>query len=130
MKAPVPAKLPHLHTIIQNLGQPVDALAKFLDISPQTMLRYIREGQAPRPVMLALYWETDWGRSAVACDAVNWGRMQYMQAMTLERKVRELQSEIQKLRALLEKQTAGAANAPLYFEPGHRGSTRSKSAPS
>lgn len=54
MKAPVPAKLPHLQTIIQNLGQPVDALAKFLDISPQTMRRYIREGQAPRPVMLAM----------------------------------------------------------------------------
>lgn len=118
MKAPVPAKLPQLHTIIQNLGQPVDALAKFLDISPQTMRRYIREGQAPRPVMLALYWETDWGRSAVACDAVNWGRMQYMQNVMLQRQVTELRAEVERLRSILEKQTAGAANAPFYFESG------------
>ncbi|WP_455553327.1 hypothetical protein [Comamonas kerstersii] len=113
MKAPVPAKLPHLHTIIQNLGQPVDALAKFLDISPQTMRRYIREGQAPRPVMLALYWETDWGRSAVACDAVNWGRMLHMQNMALQSQVKTLKQRIAKLEKALA-DVDKAANMPFY----------------
>ena len=75
MKAPVPAKLPHLHTILDNLGLPDKQVARFLDVSPSTVKRWRIAGQAPRPVMLALFWETDWGRSAVACDAVNWGRM-------------------------------------------------------
>lgn len=115
MKAPVPAKLPHLHTILDNLGLPDKQVAHFLGVSASTVKRWREAGQAPRPVMLALYWETDWGRSAVACDAVNWGRMLHMKNMTLERRVNELQAEIKRLKSLLDTQTAGAANAPLYF---------------
>lgn len=113
MKAPVPAKLPHLHTILDNLGLPDKQVAHFLGVSTSTVKRWREAGQAPRPVMLALYWETDWGRSAVACDAVNWGRMQYMRAMTLERQVKTLKQRIAKLEKALA-DVDKAANMPFY----------------
>ncbi len=63
--------------------------------------------------MLALYWETDWGRSAVACDAVNWGRMQYMQNMALQSQVKTLKQRIAKLEKALT-DVDKAANMPFY----------------
>lgn len=113
MKAPVPAKLPHLHTILDNLGLPDKQVAHFLGVSPSSVKRWREAGQAPRPVMLALYWETDWGRSAVACDAVNWGRMLHMQNMSLQSQVKTLKKRIAKLeKALAAVDTA--ANSPIF----------------
>lgn len=113
MKAPVPAKLPHLHTILDNLGLPDKQVAHFLGVSTSTVKRWRKAGQAPRPVMLALYWETDWGRSAVACDAVNWGRMLHMQNMALQSQVKTLKQRIAKLEKALA-DVDKAANMPFY----------------
>ena len=113
MKAPVPAKLPHLHTILDNLGLPDKQVAHFLGVSTSTVKRWRETGQAPRPVMLALYWETDWGRSAVACDAVNWGRMLHMQNMALQSQVKTLKQRIAKLEKALA-DVDKAANMPFY----------------
>lgn len=113
MKAPVPAKLPHLHTILDNLGLPDKQVARFLDVSPSTVKRWREAGQAPRAVMLALYWETDWGRSAVACDAVNWGRMLHMQNMALQSQVKTLKQRIAKLEKALAAVDM-AANSPIF----------------
>lgn len=63
--------------------------------------------------MLALYWETDWGRSAVACDAVNWGRMLHMQNMALQSQVKTLKQRIAKLEKALA-DVDKAANMPFY----------------
>lgn len=113
MKAPVPAKLPHLHTILDNLGLPDKQVAHFLGVSTSTVKRWREAGQAPRPVILALYWETDWGRSAVACDAVNWGRMLHMQNMALQSQVKTLKQRIAKLEKALA-DVDKAANMPFY----------------
>lgn len=113
MKAPVPAKLPHLHSILDNLGLPDKQVAHFLGVSASTVKRWREAGQAPRPVMLALYWETDWGRSAVACDAVNWGRMLHMQNMALQSQVKTLKQRIAKLEKALA-DVDKAANMPFY----------------
>lgn len=113
MKAPVPAKLPHLHTILDNLGLPDKQVAHFLGVSTSTVKRWREAGQAPRPVMLALYWETDYGRSAVACDAVNWGRMLHMQNMALQSQVKTLKQRIAKLEKALA-DVDKAANMPFY----------------
>ena len=63
--------------------------------------------------MLSLYWETDWGRSAVACDAVNWGRMLHMQNMALQSQVKTLKQRIAKLEKALA-DVDKAANMPFY----------------
>lgn len=118
-KAPRSAQLPHLLSILDNIGQPHQKLASFLDLSPSTIQRYERAGQAPRPVMLALYWETTWGRSAAHCEADHAARLHYMRAMGLELRISELEATIDRLQAQLDKHTGGAANGP-WFSNAHR----------
>ena len=36
-------------------------VAQLLGISTVTLNKYIKADQAPRPIMLALFWETRWG---------------------------------------------------------------------
>lgn len=113
-KAPVPAKLPHLHTILDDLGLPDKQVAHFLDVTPKTVDRWRKAGQAPRPVMLALYWETRWGQSAAYTDAVNYGRMQYMQCLALKLQIKRMQAQINKFEQLLAESGNSSANAPFF----------------
>lgn len=113
-KAPVPAKLPHLHTILDELGLPDKQVAHFLDVTPKTVDRWRKSGQAPRPVMLALFWESRWGQSAANCEAVNYGRMQYMQCLALKLQIRRMQTQIDKLEHLLDESGFSSANAPFF----------------
>lgn len=64
--------------------------------------------------MLALFWETSWGRSAADCNADNYAKLQYMRAMMLERKVVELETTVAQLHAQLDQNTGGAANSPVF----------------
>ena len=112
-KAPAPAKLPHLHTILDNIGLPDNQVAHFLGVSPNSVKRWRKLGQAPRPVMLALFWESAWGRSTANCDAVNWGRLQFQENVMLKRKLASLQRKIERLEAALA-ESDQAANSPFY----------------
>ena len=112
-KAPAPAKLPHLHTILDNIGLPDNQVAHFLGVSPNSVRRWRKLGQAPRPVMLALFWESTWGQSAANCDAVNWGRLQFQENVMLKRKLASLQRKIERLETALA-ESDQAANSPLY----------------
>lgn len=125
-KAPVPAKLPHLQTMLQDISQPRKKLANFLDISETTLRNYEKSGSAPRPVMLALFWESSWGQSAAACEATNYGRLMYMQNVSLQRTVKDLNHQIQQLQSLLDLHTNGAANSVFF----HVNPTRSAVSPS
>jgi hypothetical protein len=55
-------------------GRNVEQLAKHLGVSTRTIKRWRSRGHAPRAVLLALFWETTWGRSAVNCQAENAAR--------------------------------------------------------
>ena len=74
-KAPRKAHLPHLLTMLENIQKTDAEIAKYLEITPETLRKYRAKGQAPRMVMLALFWETFWGQEAVNCDAMNFGRL-------------------------------------------------------
>lgn len=113
-KAPVPAKLPHLLTILEDLGLPDKQVALFLDVTPKTVDRWRKSGQAPRPVMLALFWESRWGQSATYCEAVNYGRMQYMQCVSLKLQIKRMQVQLDKLEGLLAESSYSPANAPFF----------------
>jgi hypothetical protein len=76
--------------MLDNIGRNDADLAKFLDISPRTLGSYRSKGQAPRVVMLALFWESTWGQSAANCDAVNWGRLQFQENAMLKRQIAKL----------------------------------------
>ena len=112
-KAPAPAKLPHLHTILNDIGLPDKQVAHFLDVTPKTVDRWRKAGQAPRPVMLALFWESTWGQSAANCDAVNWGRLQFQENAMLKRqnaKLKQQMLELEKALASVDQ----AANSPVF----------------
>jgi len=60
-------------------------VARHLGVTEQTLKKYIKSEGAPRAIVLALFWETRWGRSAADTDAANFGAIYYRKAMGLER---------------------------------------------
>lgn len=82
-RAPSHAGLPHFSLMLSDLPATVAQVAKHLDLAPSTLARYRATGQAPRAVMLAMFWETRWGRSAADCEAANWGAIYYQKAAGL-----------------------------------------------
>jgi hypothetical protein len=56
-------------------GRDVEQIAKHLGVSTRTVKRWRSKDHAPRAVMLALFWQTRWGVSAINCAAENDARM-------------------------------------------------------
>ena len=68
----MPRTVPVWDAILEDLGRPPPArLARVLGVGRTTVYRWNAAGHAPRPVLLALFWLTRWGRSAVNTQAVN-----------------------------------------------------------
>lgn len=68
----IPRVVPPLNTLLADLGNPSrKTLAKVLDVHWRTVQRWTSADKAPRAVMLALFWMTRWGRSALECEALN-----------------------------------------------------------
>ena len=111
-RAPDAAKLPHLETILGDLPT-LPQVAQHLDVSPSTLNRYIRAGQAPRAVMLALYWETRWSYSAAETAAHNLASRHAQHASTL----RDHNARLKRIIAQLENDRGRdvAANSPFYL---------------
>lgn len=77
------------------------------------MRRYHNAGQAPRSVMLSLFWESHWGYSAIECEQINRARLIYMENRALKLQISQLERQVQ----LLEQERAtspGAANSPFF----------------
>ena len=67
-----PASLPVWQVLMADLGDPPPArVAKALGIGERTVYRYNSTGYAPKPVALAVFWLTRWGRSMVNAQATN-----------------------------------------------------------
>lgn len=113
LRAPIQARVPHLSILLDDLAHvPPKRLAAHLGVSLRTLQRWRADGQAPRAVMLALFWESRWGRDLSDCDAVNWATIQASRAALLERRCAHLLGVIHKL----EHEISGhciAANAPF-----------------
>lgn len=115
-RSPSQAGLPHLHYMVDDLPANRKQIARHLDIAPRTLDKYIAAGQAPRAVMLALFWETRWGRGAADCEAANYAAMHAGRANALERENAELRRQIEALEAMVS-QGDPASNVP-FFRPG------------
>lgn len=90
-------------------------IALFLGISAATFTRYLTSNSAPRPVLLALFWETKWGRSTADSEAHNFGVVHYNHAKTLERANTQLLRHIATLEdELARADGSGAANSPVF----------------
>lgn len=113
-RAPSMAGLPSLDQLLADLPATPEKVARHLGISPRTMRSYMQAGAAPRPVMLALFWETRWGRSAADCEAANFAAIHYRRAQSAERQNVALVRQIAVLECELAKSDSGAANSPIW----------------
>lgn len=112
-RAPRPAYLPHVHTMLNSIGSD-SAVAAYLGVTLRTVKKYRAEGQAPMPVMLSLFWETPWGLSALDTHLQNEARLSYTNALILRRENEALRSQIAALEALLAEGKGHAANEHFY----------------
>lgn len=98
----IPDQLPSLDVMLHDLGNPhACALAARLGVDERTARRWQKAGNAPRPVLLALFWLTRWGRSALDAEMTN-------RAAVLTQ-LSECQSrELSRLRNVISAQNRGA----------------------
>lgn len=113
-RSPSPAGLPGLAIMLADIPATPLQLARHLGISTATLSRYIKADQAPQAVMLALFWETRWGRSAADVEAANYGAVYYRQAKGLERELQRMAGVIYRLEIEIAASGAGAANSPVW----------------
>ena len=95
---------------VHELAGPV-RVAKFLEVSERTVRRWLAEGSAPRMACLALYWETQYGRSLVDAD-------HQTEVALLRGRVQLLEEQFQRAKDVvtgLKQLHFGTANEP-YFD--------------
>jgi len=100
-----------LRMFIDELGG-VKRVHKYLGVTERSVLRWLETGRAPRAVVLALYWESKWGRSQIFTDQVNEIRMLYQQLCLLREQYQKAKDIVTGLRAM----HAGSANEPVFDE--------------
>lgn len=113
-RSPSQAGLPAINVMLADLPANYKQVARHLGITLQTLKKYVKADGAPRAVMLAIFWETRWGRSAADTEAANWGAMYYRQAKGFERQVEALKKQIETLELEISLGGHGAANSPIY----------------
>ena len=103
--------MPPLSFVLDDIGNPTAAdLARAFNVSERTVRRWITADQAPRPVMLALWWLTRWGASQANADAHNAATLHAARARALDDENQALKRELSRVLALNK---TGASNAPL-----------------
>ena len=113
-----PVSLPIWHTMMDDLCQPPPArVARVLGISIRSVYRYNATGHAPKPVCLAIFWLTRWGRSAVNTQAVNDATLMASYVSALRSEVEALDG---KLAHVLTLRDFGSANDPTSTHPTPR----------
>lgn len=113
-KSPTAAKLPPFSILYHDLPASPAQIARHLGLSPATVAKYLRTDNAPRAVMLALFWESRWGRSAADCEAANFGMVHYQHSQALRAQNAALLAHIAQLEAELGNQVGAAANGPIF----------------
>lgn len=107
-----PAQLPPLSMLIDDLmgDRSPESVGRFLGVSGLTVRRWLKADQAPRAALLALFWETRWGRSALDAQAENLVRSH----IGLNNALRNENAALKRRIARLEALSHGAANAPSF----------------
>lgn len=103
--------LPTLSQVLADLGNPSPReIANYFQVTERTVFRWMAAGVAPRPVELALFWESNYGWSAIETDLFN-SRNYFLNLSE------SLKNDVQNLRvrvAWLEKNGSfGSANEPF-----------------
>jgi len=100
-RLPTPTQLPGLLAILDDIGNPTPPmLARALGVSPAAVRRWIQHDQAPRPVMLALFWVTRWGLSLADAEAINLARLRSDEAAAWRRDALAMRDELARVLAV------------------------------
>lgn len=110
MKYLAPRALPALSQLLPALGHPSPReIARYLDVTERTVFAWKAADRAPKAALLALFWESDYGLSALDAELHNTAMVHKNHAQSLLRELGILQVRI----ARLEKMGSfGSANAP------------------
>lgn len=100
--------------ILDDLQYDDKQLARLLDLKPSTIKKYRREGQCPRAVHLALFWESRWGIASINAVAYNHAAGNYARAEALKRKNSRLVKQILTMEKELARHKTAPANAPIF----------------
>ena len=111
-----PKAPPALSFMLSDLGQPRPReLARFLGVHERTVYGWQARDSAPRPVALALFWETSIGRNWLAVNAENEARLWASRVACLETDNARLRARVAYLEQIGR---FDSANAPT-FAPSH-----------
>lgn len=105
--------------MLDDIAKPDKEVARWLGISVETLRRYKRNEQAPRPVMHALFFQTKWGLGQFDAEMHNSLMYANAEIAELRKKCRELERIIERLEQ--EAASSGcAANSPMWVAIEHR----------
>lgn len=109
--------MPPLSVMLDDLPATRQQIARHLGISPATLTKYIKHDQAPRAVMLAMFWETKYGRSVADSEAATFAGLCQREANGLKDHVKRMTGIIWRLElelSRLHQVQPVAANLPLF----------------
>ena len=105
-----PRALPPFSVLLSDVPGGVREVAKYLGVTERAVWRWKAADAAPRAAMLALFWESRWGRSQFSADTYNEAKVHRELAQSLARENAQLHNLI----AALEQVTPDTANQPIY----------------
>jgi hypothetical protein len=99
----LPKKLPTLKEMMHDCGNASHhEVAKALGVCESTVRLWLKNGKAPRPAMLALFWVTQWGMSATNAEVHNLASLHMALSGALRSELGKAQQEIKALQSQIE----------------------------
>lgn len=114
-RSPTGAGLPALQTMLDDIPATPRQIAAHLGIKESTLATYRRNNAAPRAIMLALFWETKWGRSAADSEAANFGALHQLGAKMARQDLERMAGIVWRLELEIARDQGGRpANLPIF----------------
>lgn len=104
-----PRRLPSLEMLLADLPMTHRAMAAHLGVTDRTLRNWRAAGDAPRAVLLALFWESRWGQDLVIKDAHNTIQVHRDHAAALARELHRVSELLQRVEGLTD-----SANTPVF----------------
>ena len=105
----MPGQLPYFRTLVDDMLCSSPDVAKYLGVTHRTLRRWYQDNEAPRTVMLSLFWASRWGVSVFDCESINTERLLRSQLNSSRDECANLIARIARLERLGD---FGCANEP------------------
>lgn len=106
----LPKYIPPLDELLYDIHKPTPAaLAQAMGVTESTAKRWIASNEAPKPVLIALFWLTRWGMQWMDADLYNEAQLHFSMNRCQARQIRDLKSKLHRAAKL---GNFGSANDP------------------